>query len=81
MVKPPYGIYNLKAIRKQVGLTMRQVYEAAHMTCTEYARYENGKPMSQDIAERIAHALNMTVEELIHRDDIEDMKWEMEDPA
>ena len=76
MVKGPYGLYNLKIIRKQQGLSMRQVYEAAGITCTQYARHENGEPISRAIADRVAAALDMDFDELLSRDDLEDMKLE-----
>lgn len=55
----------LKARRKELGLTQKQVAEAAGLTCQSYQRYECGKVIPTAVmAVRIAKILETTVEYL-----------------
>lgn len=58
----------LKARRKELGLTQKQVAEAAGLTCQSYQRYECGEREPRaGTAIKIAQALNSSVEALFSK--------------
>lgn len=56
---------NLRKIRQELGLTMKQVAEMSNCSEAAISLYERGKRMpSVLIAAKIAKALNVTLDEL-----------------
>jgi transcriptional regulator with XRE-family HTH domain len=63
-------VVNIKAIRKQRGMTQAQLAIASNIHRVTIAKYEAGKVKpSLDSAERMAGALGVPVDELIRKEE------------
>ena len=59
-------VYMLREIRKSRGMTQEALSRAARINRVNIAKYESGKSApSLQSAEKLAQALNVTVDELI----------------
>ena len=63
-------LINLKSVRKETGLTQKQVADAIHVSQQTYSDYENCKtePTSETLIE-IARFFGVTVDELLDREE------------
>jgi len=63
----------IKFFREQIGLTQLQLAEKARISSKAVGRYENGNRVpSVEIAQRIAEALGISVNELLYPDAIKE---------